>query len=192
EVPVGLGIAMPCGGDQCISTTVTTDMDTMYNLQINAPDLGVTDALDYSIELSIVNTCAEDDAEPNDTPATAVPLRSDCRIQANVCVADQDWYLITTDNPDEEFSAAIYFFNGEGDLDLNLFRDDNGDDQATLDERIDDSRTTNNCESVTNAGATGATEYLLQVVSPGESNDSYRVVLGVDCQDQEPQLMFCE
>ena len=126
----------------------------------------------------VLNTCAPDAAEPNDTFTGAhdvTPLDAMTpRVMSNLsmCPGDVDWYEVDVPMGTFNLNAAITFANMAGDLDLYLYRLQSG-------ALVQVARSAGNLdnEAINQVGVTAGT-YLLKVQGfGGASNPSYNLTV---------------
>lgn len=140
-----------------------------------------------------VASACQDPGEPNNTPGAGAPLASGCRTMGSLCAGDEDWFVIEVAEG-EVFTVSARFFNSQGDVDLTLYADSNGDGVIEPTERIDRSWNAADCEAVSNEGAATTTTYWLKVdaAEAATTQDEYRLSWGVGCGADEPQEPFCQ
>ncbi|MEO1273297.1 MAG: hypothetical protein AAFX99_34875, partial [Myxococcota bacterium] len=114
------------------------------------------------------------------------------RTQGSLCAGDEDWFQINV-AVGETFAVSAHFFNSAGDVDLLLYRDQDGNGAIDPTERIDASRNVTDCESVSNADDTTDSTYWLLVrgAEINTSQEDYRLSWDANCQQEEPQRPFC-
>jgi hypothetical protein len=112
--------------------------------------------------------CMEDMYEPNDSPSQATTIVSDVPIEARICPANPDWFVIHNVPTKTRIDAQLSFTASLGQLDLELY----GADAAAP---ILISNTTNQDlqEIVYDASTTSTASYYLRVIGRGADQNVY-------------------
>lgn len=127
----------------------------------------VTWRFQFDLTQVIPGPCEAIDAEPNDTPETALTYVGPS-MEGSICPGDSDWYELTFGEPGTSVNAdiTVRFNHALGDIDIQLF-DEEG--------FVDSASSSDDDEEIVLEAVEGGT-YLLRVFGfNGDRNDFYTV-----------------
>ena len=195
------GIDNNCfGGDVvCDSNAVDTDRDGVpdnqdcepNNPSIPGPDEIAGNGLDDDCDGQVDNACiddAYDDANSNDSPVNAAVVGDSNNNESVLilCPSDVDWYQIEL-NAGDGLEVDLTFTHANGDIDLRLYRRNNGGLTESGLTVVDSSTSTTDNETVYTSRATVSDTYFIKVYQYGRnpSRLDYGMTVNVltRCQD---------
>ena len=197
------GIDHNCvGGDVvCDDGAVDSDGDGIPDDQdcepnnINVPgpveiaDNGIDDDCDGIVD----NACLDDlydDANPNSAPVDASVMGDNNRFRTSLvlCPNDVDWYQVDLE-PGDGLEVDIFFTDEDGDIDVRLFRRNNGALTEAGLTTVDSSTSTTDNEVVYTSRANSRDTYYIKVYQFGSNPErlDYEMSINVfeNCQDDE-------
>lgn len=197
----GDGVDNNCiGGDVvCDETAVDSDGDGIpddqdcepMNVDIPGPTEIAGNNLDDDCDGSVDNACDDDEFDTqnwNGVPVEATPMTDDDQNEnvAILCPNDTDWYQVVL-NPGDGLEVDVGFSDTEGDIDVRLFRRNNGSLTEAGLTVVDSSTSTTDNEVVYTARALVRDTYFIKVYQFGADSTRLDYTLRINvfegCQD---------